>query len=200
MRKIFVALVLVASPALAQQAPVSEGPITCTAPVAVADSAKSLKQRYGKEAVVQDLPGAEGETNKGIVLFPNAPDRRIEVAFFDEKMNRVSGLTLRDAKTSRWTVAGITVGSSLADVQKANGKSFLVSGFEWDYGGFIADWKGGTLGQMLAGGCNVIVRFGKDAGAPKSLSGDGVKVVSDNATLLKFAPVVTEIGIGFAEK
>jgi hypothetical protein len=52
----------------------------------------------------------------------------------------------------------------------------------------------------MAGGCNVIVRFGKDAGAPRSLSGDGVKAASDSAAMLKFAPVVTEIGIGFPEK
>jgi hypothetical protein len=52
----------------------------------------------------------------------------------------------------------------------------------------------------MAGGCNVLLRFAKDAGAPKVLSGDGVKVASDNAALLKFAPVVTEIGVGFPEK
>jgi hypothetical protein len=128
-------------------------------------------------------------------------DRRIEIAFFDDKMKRVSGVTLRDtAKTSRWSIAGVSIGSSLAEVQKANGKPFLVSGFEWDYGGFVTDWKGGALGRPMAGGCNVILRFAKDASAPKALSGDGVKVASDNAALLKFAPVVTEIGVGFPEK
>ena len=49
---------LMASSALAQTAPPSEGPITCTLPVAATDTAKSLQQRYGAEAVVQDLPGA----------------------------------------------------------------------------------------------------------------------------------------------
>ncbi|WP_346658145.1 hypothetical protein [Bradyrhizobium sp. 138] len=67
------------------------------------------------------------------MLFPKARDRRIEVAFTDDKAGRASGLTLRDAgKTSLWNVAGVTIGSSLADVQKANGKPFLVSGFEWE--------------------------------------------------------------------
>ena len=65
--------------------------------------------------------GAEGEKYKGIVLFPKAMDRRIEIAFTDDKARRASGLTLRDtAKTSRWSVNGITIGSSLADVQKAS--------------------------------------------------------------------------------
>jgi len=43
-------------------------------------------------------------------------------------------------------------------------------------------------------------RSGKNAGAPKSLSGNGVKAASDNAALVKFAPVVTEIGVNFPDK
>ncbi|WP_426615828.1 hypothetical protein [Bradyrhizobium sp. McL0616] len=194
-------LILVASPAFAQTAPPQEAPITCASPIAPDDTERSLKQRYGKEAVVQDLPGAEGENYKGLVLFPKATDRRIEIAFTDDKARRVSGLTLRDsAKTSRWSVNDIAIGSSLADVQKANGKPFLVNGFEWDYGGFVTDWKGGALGRPLQGGCTVTVRFDKNAAAPKSLLGDGVKAASDNATLVKWAPVVTEIGVNFPDK
>ncbi|MGC2779150.1 MAG: hypothetical protein WA418_26300 [Bradyrhizobium sp.] len=196
-----VAALLLAAPAFAQTAPPMEGPITCTSPVAATDSAKSLQQRFGDEAVLQELPGAEGETTKGLVLFPRATDRRIEVVFIDDKLNSVSGLTLRDtAKSSRWSVAGVTIGASLAAVQKANGKPFVVSGFGWDYGGFVTDFKNGALGRMLPGGCSVTLRFGKDGNTPRALSGDGVKVSSDNPALLKFAPVVTEISVNFAAK
>lgn len=196
-----VALVLLASPVLAQTAPPQEGPITCASPVAPDDTVWSLKQRFGKDAVVQDLPGAEGEKYKGVVLFPKARDHRIEIAFTDDKAMRASGLTLRDtARTSRWSVNGVSIGSSLADVQRANGKPFLVSGFEWDYGGFVTDWKGGALGRPLQGGCTVTIRFDKKTAAPKSLLGDGVKAASDNPTLMKWAPVVTEIGVNFPDK
>jgi hypothetical protein len=195
-------LLLVAAPAFAQTAvPPAEGLISCTSPVAATDSAKSLKQRYGDEAVIQDLPGAEGETTKGLVLFPKGLDRRIEVGFIDNKMTTVSGLTLRDtAKASRWNVAGISIGASLATVQKANGKPFVVSGFGWDYGGFVTDFKNGALGRMLPGGCSIALRFGKDGNTPKALSGDGVKVASDNPALVKWAPVVTDISVNFAAK
>ena len=44
------------------------------------------------------------------------------------------------------------------------------------------------------------IRFGKNGGEPRSLSGDGVKAASDNAALVKWAPVVTEIGVNFADK
>lgn len=195
------ALVLLASPALAQTTPPQEGAITCASPVSSDDTERSLKQRYGKDAEMQDLSGAEGETYKGLVLFPKAMDRRIEISFSENNAKRASGLTLRDtARTSRWNVSGITIGSSLADVQKANGKPFLVAGFEWDYGGFVTDWKGGALGRPMQGGCTVTIRFDRKSGAPKSLLGDGVKVASDNATLTKWAPVVAEIGVNFPGK
>jgi len=198
MRIAFFVLLLVAAPAFAQAPPPQEGAITCSSPVAPNDNAKSLTQRYGKDAIVQELPGAEGETYKGLVLLPRAADRRIEVSFTDDAMKRATGLTIRDkAKASRWNLSGITIGSSLAEAQKANGRPFLVSGFDWDYGGFVADWKGGALGRM-EGGCRVMMRFGKETGAPRNLSGDGVKVASDNVSLVKWGPVVTEIGIGFA--
>lgn len=194
------ALVLLGSPVFAQAPPPQEGPITCASPVSPDDTERRLKQRYGKDAVMQDLPGAEGETYKGLVLFPQAADRRIEIAFNDKAM-RASGLILRDtARTSRWSVSGITIGSSLAAVQKANGKPFLVSGFEWDYGGFVTDWKGGALAGPMQGGCTVTIRFDRKSAAPKSLLGDGVKVASDSATLVKWAPVVTEIGVNFPDK
>ena len=203
MRHVLIAAVAlaVASPALAQTAPPTEGPITCTLPVAATDTAKSLKQRYGSEAVIEDLPGAEGETYKGLVLFPRASDRRIEVAFIEDKTAAVSGMTLRDtAKTSRWSVAGISIGASLAAVRKANGKPFVLAGFGWDYGGYVTDFKNGALGRILPGGCSVTVRFGTEKDTPRALSGDGVKVSSDNPALLKLAPVVTEIGVNFAAK
>jgi hypothetical protein len=64
----------------------------------------------------------------------------------------VAGLTLHDtAKTSHWNVAGVTIGSSLAEVRKVNGKPFLVDDFDSDAGGFVRNWKGGALGPALAG-------------------------------------------------
>ena len=198
MRIAFAALLLIASPALAENAPVSEGSITCSSPVSPDNSAKSLMLRYGQEAVIEDLPGAEGETHKGLVLFPKAMDRRVEVWFIDDSLNRVAGLTLRDpVKISRWSVAGITIGSSLAEVQKANGKPFLILGFDWDYAGLIADWKGGVFAQALSGGCKLSLSFSTDALTPGNFQGEAVKISSDNRTLVKLRPVVSEISVMF---
>jgi hypothetical protein len=165
--------------------------------VASSDSAKSLKQRFGQEAVLQDLSGAEGDTSGGLVLFPRAKERRIEVWFTHDTLKRVASLSLRDPAKSNWNVAGVTIGSTLAEVQKINGKPSLVNGFQWDYGGFVANWSGGTLARALPGGCRLVLRFDKDPGQPEGMSGEGTKVSSDSPTLVKWGPVVTEIGVNF---
>ena len=54
MRIALLALLFGAAPALAQAPPPQEGAITCSSPVAPNDSGQSLRQRYGKDAVVQD--------------------------------------------------------------------------------------------------------------------------------------------------
>ena len=200
MRKAIVAFGLLVSPVWAQNAPLPDATITCASPVAPDDSAKSLMQRYGQEAVIQPLSGTEGETYKGLVLWPRALDRRIEVSFTDDSMNRAAGLTIRNrAKTSRWNVAGVTIGSTLTDVQNVNGKPFLVNGFDWDHSGFVTNWIRGTLGQPLPGGCRIGVRFGMDGKAPKFWLGD-VRLFSDNVGLVKRGPVVTEIRVNFGAK
>jgi hypothetical protein len=85
-------------------------------------------------------------------------------------------------------------------VQKVNGKPFVVNGFDSDAGGFVRNWNGGTLSRPLPGGCRMTVRFGKDDSAPNELAGDGVKISSDNAKLVKWGPVVIQIGVSFPER
>jgi hypothetical protein len=195
------ALVLFATPALAQTTPLSDGPVTCSSPVSAGDSAKSLMQRYGQEAVMEDnlSTGVEDITYRGLVLLPRSVDWRIEVAFADETMSRVARLTLRNsAKASHWNVAGVTIGSTLAEVQKINGKPFLVHGFDSDFSGFVVSWKGGKLDGKLPGGCRVGVRFGKDNNSAPDLSAE--RIPSDNGKLLKWGPVVEQIEVSFSDK
>src|SRR5260370_12974954 len=95
MRNAIAAVLLVASPAFAQNAALQEGTIACSSPVSPNDSAKSLMLRYGEEAVIQDglSTGVEDITYKGLVLFPHAPDWRIVGSFADQTMSRPAGLT-----------------------------------------------------------------------------------------------------------
>jgi hypothetical protein len=137
----------------------SEAPIQPQAPVTVQatwilpgdfspdTTLQELQQRYGAGNVkVQDIPGAEGESFRGVMLFPDDPARRATLYFEDEKNLRGLGMVSVDEASSQWKLAsGIGIGTSLAEVQEKNGKPFTFSGFDWDYGGTIRDWKGGKL-------------------------------------------------------
>ncbi len=106
-----------------------------------------LQQRFGETNVsAREIPGAEGETMRGVVLFPDDPTRRATLYFQDPE--RLQGLSMIsvDEPTSRWKLpSGISIGAPLADVQARNGGPFTFSGFDWDYGGTITDWRGGKL-------------------------------------------------------
>ena len=106
-----------------------------------------LESRFGKDNVrIGDVPGAEGETSRGAILFPDDPARRAYVYFQDE--DKLSGLQLVrvvDA-SSRWRLAsGVRVGMPLSELVALNGKPIRFYGFDWDYGGTITDWRGGAL-------------------------------------------------------
>lgn len=108
---------------------------------------QELQQRFGEANVsAREIPGAEGETMRGVVLFADDPARRATLYFQDP--GRLQGLSMIsvDQATSRWKLpSGIGIGAPLADVQHRNGGPFTFSGFDWDYGGTITDWRGGKL-------------------------------------------------------
>lgn len=189
-------LALLAMPAAAAPARPAAQPLTCAAPVGLKDTAAVLKRRFGKAATVATLPGPEGTTLRAVVLWPREPARRLEVTYWDEAMTQLSGVTLGGG-ARRWSVGGVHLGDSLQRVQALNGKPFQLGGFEWDYGGYLQDAKGGKLG-LLPGGCRISVRFGLQAGgaAAQSILGD-VTLQSTDKAVLAARPVVTDLSIGW---
>ncbi|MCZ8019359.1 hypothetical protein [Novosphingobium sp.] len=184
-----------AKPAVAG-APVAQ-PLTCSLPVSQRDSAASLKRRFGRAAVVTSIAGPEGTTVKAVVLWARDPRRRLEVTFWDEQMTKPAGVLLGDG-ARHWSVGGIRLGDSLARVEAINGKPFQLGGFEWDYGGYLQDARGGKLG-VLPGGCRVSVRFGLSGkGAVENgILGD-VTLQSSEAKVRAALPVVTDLAIGWS--
>lgn len=173
----------------------SEGEAGCASPVAAGDTAASLKKRFGGNAKITRVDGAEGKSLKALVLFANDPARRIEVIFSDGGMTKASGYRLPD-RTGKWTVAGLTLGSDLATVEAANGKPFEVNGFDWDYGGYVEDFHGGKLAN-LTGGCTLSIRFDVQGDLPEGMSGDGVKIASTDKRLLAAGAKVASIMVNF---
>jgi len=125
----------------------SAGPVTSTS------SEADLAKHYGPAAVRPvRVELGEGETTPGTVLFPDDSSRRAEVVWQDTVgRSRPSRLILRGSR-SQWTVGpGISLGTSLKDLERINGRPFTLAGFGWDYAGVVTEWSGGTLDKALAG-------------------------------------------------
>ena len=177
--------------------------LTCTGPFGRGASHASLGQIVGKENLVfTRIDGPEGTKIAATVLFPKTPDRRLELIWADEKARRgLAAVNL--SPTSRWIAPnGVRIGMTLDEIETLNGRPFALSGFDWDYGGYVTDWKGGTLDAAIPGGCKVQVRFTVPEGAPE---GPASKVAGDNefpssdANMRAVKPVVGSLGFGFPQ-
>jgi hypothetical protein len=123
------------------------GPLTATS------SEADLVRHYGAGAVKPTrVELGEGETTPGTVLFPNDSSRRTEIIWQDTLgRSRPSRLILRGSR-SQWILGpGISLGTSLKELERINGRPFTLAGFGWDYAGVITEWGGGTLDSALAG-------------------------------------------------
>lgn len=120
-------------------------------------SEAELKEKFGADRVKFDtIWGAEGNFGFGTYLDKGTKDEvqimwadslrtggvmsAMAVAFYDQK----TGNYIFD---NRWSSEmGVKIGTTTDELEKLNGKPFVFSGFGWDYGGGIMDWKGGKLG------------------------------------------------------
>ena len=168
--------------------------LSCVGPVGKKDTAASLKVRYKDQAAVETVPGPEGTELKAVVLFGKEPAKRLEVLFWDEAMTKISDVRLADDASS-WTVEGLRTGSTLSDVETRNGKAFKLSGFGWDYGGYVTDFMGGRL-SSLEGGCVISVRLDATGNTDPTVSGDTQLMSSDKAVVAA-QPKVTQLSIGW---
>ena len=192
-------------PSLAPAAPQpadGKNVLQCDGAFARDSSHAKLVQAFGKSSVAfMDVDGAEGDKVKATVVYPDEPRRRVEVLWHDEKA-RSRPATVRVGYKSQWrTVRGLRIGSELADVEKINGRPFKLLGFDWDYGGRVADWMGGTL-AAVAGGCDFRLAFNPWADAPDAardkVSGDK-EFLSTDPNMRASKPTVSEIIISYPQ-
>lgn len=179
------------APASAQAA---GGPaLTCAGPIGANDSAAKLKARLGAQARVEMVPGAEGEELKALVLWPKDKARRVEVIYFDDAMIHPSTARLA-AEKPVWSIGGLRMGDPMAKAEALNGKPFELQGFDWDYGGYVTDFKKGRL-DRLPGGCSIGVRFEPSASnVPNGISGDMI-LSSSMAKVRAARPVISELSL-----
>jgi len=116
-----------------------------------------LKRMYGVQNVKDDeIHLGEGGFESGTVVFPDDPMKRIEVLWSDREKGFPKSVyvgSIRNAaypNKSLWhTKYGITLGTTLLELERINRKPFRLAGFDFDYSGTILSWSGGALEDVF---------------------------------------------------
>ncbi len=121
-------------------------------PISPNASESDLIEIFGKkniknEEIYLDNEGEETET--GTVIYPNNPQKRIKILWKDENERRYLKRVELFGDKSYWTTTeGISLGTSLKELERINGHDFIFWGFGWDGGGFVNSWENGKLEEM----------------------------------------------------
>jgi hypothetical protein len=156
---------------------------------------------YG-EANVRLKRVHSGDSDGGVValvVFPDDSLRRLEIAFGDTvNLRYPKVVTLRGSQSVWHTVGGVTLGTTVDELQKLNAKPFEFNGFGWDYGGQVVNWHGGTMSRDSA----IVIRLDAlhlfDNKPYQSVMGEKKKVSSANRLARELRPYVGEIDVRLA--
>ena len=168
-------------------------------------SEADLKRIYGRKNVQRTKVSlGEGEYEPGTVIYPNDPTRIIEIVWKDARRKRFPKRIQLTGERSVWrTRHGISLGTRLKQLERINGKPFVLTGFSWDYEGTVVSWEGGKLEREFEkDGRVVLLRLsdqtdhgvsGEDTG---SVAGDR-DFPSSNQVIQKINPKVYQIIVEF---
>ncbi len=174
---------------------VKAGPITANT------SEADLIKIYGKENVKrEEATDGEGmESEMGSVIYPNDSEKMIKVLWKDTKqMKFPKALELSGDKSVWKTAEGISLGTSVKELEKLNGGRFSFWGFGWDAGGGIKSWDNGKFEKKYSPLLLMIRLSDKNISMVehKELIGDRV-ISSSNELVQKLNPKVSQISINF---
>ena len=191
MKRIILALVLLASSALAQpQIPQPRYVVECRGQFGPKATHADLVKVYGANNVTfGEVVRAEGEKVKATILFAKDPTRRLEIEWYDAKKRARPSVITVFKEGNQWTgPLGIKNGLYIWDIEKLAGKPFKINGFEFDVAG--AAHVSGTKLEKLPGGCAFGGHFDIDRALPDELRrfvGE-VEIDSNDPDLLKLNP------------
>jgi hypothetical protein len=110
----------------------------------------------GRDSV--PLGPSEGDMVPATVLFATDPARRIEIVWKDAAAQTRPQFVLIARRPTRWrTPGGVTIGTSLRDLERLNGRPFRLAGFGFDGSGAVTSWNGGRLSKLTHGRCQLRV-------------------------------------------
>jgi hypothetical protein len=155
---------------------------------------------FGKQHVSWgEIRDVEGEGLRGTILFASDPHQRLDIVWTDDEHRSLpKQVQVFGDSRSHWeTTAGISLATTLKELERINGRPFRLSGFDIDYEGTVKSWNGGTLEKEFRdSGVIVRLRCSKKAGAtPEELSkiAGNVEYASDNPVMQKANPHIYQI-------
>jgi hypothetical protein len=178
----------------------------CTGPLAPGASHASLVSYFGQaNVVVGDVYVGEGNSESGTIVYPKDPAKRIEITWKKDKIRRWPA-TVRvgdaaDWNRSEWrTSKNVTLGTTLLQLERINGRTFRLLGFDWDYAGTVVNWSEGALES--SGPCTLTVRLQPDPNRPSQyesrVSGES-EFSSGNAAMRAINPYVYLMILDYGE-
>lgn len=106
-----------------------------------------LVEIYGRENVRADSVAlGKGFFVNSYTIFPETTSE-INLVYPNEQMRVNDSQVTIDLGSTDWKSAqnSVGIGTTLEELQNANGHNFTFMGFDWDYGGVVTDWQGGAL-------------------------------------------------------
>ena len=172
-------------------------------PVNEKSTERSLLALPGAGAEVAQIYMGEGVEEPGVVLYPDDPSRRLEVVWRRSPPVLEVVWICRGGKVPcRWrTAAGVSMGTTLKELERLNGKPFQMAGCCFDYGGSVLSFNGGKLAaydQALRLFLDVRVD-GLTREERNAVTGD-LTVSSSHPVLRKLNPRVAVMRLDFPER
>jgi hypothetical protein len=171
----------------------------CQSPFVRDASGVSLTKALGAANLAREEVFMSGDTEPVTVVFPKDQRRRLMVRWRDTTSERGIADIIIGIGSTR-SVGGITIGASIVDVEKLNGRPFKISVAGGDVGFVVIDWQGGRLAN-LPGGCKASPEFVIDEAAfhlfTKEISDEAL--LSSGAGLRAAKPVVGDIFVSFPD-
>jgi len=167
-----------------------------------ATSRAKLVERFGAANVVEDsVQAADAPAVAGSVLFPNDSTRRLDIVWADPKTKTHPERVDLRGESGRWAVdPGIRLGMRLTDLERINGGPFTLTGFDWDYGGTVTDWKGGKLARPAGVTPRIFIQLvpeETDTGAVRNAVAGDREFSSKNPAMQQLNPHVVSISVAY---
>lgn len=122
-------------------------------PITAKTSEAMLETLFGPDNVERvDVSLGEGFTEPGAAVYPTDATRRIEVVWQDNTRTAPREIRLTGGSSQWRTAKGISLGSTLKELERLNGFPFRVAGFGFDYGGTITGCGRGRLAMLGCAG------------------------------------------------